>query len=165
MSEYCGWPTNDDTACEHPSTEENGRCWQHADDARRGGRPTKFDDERARAAVDAARKAKSLRGCARAAMVTPPTIGNWLNDNPTFENADGELVEFFSAFMRARAQGESLLVEGGLLRDEIDSAHARFLLSTSFDYTEEMRIQVEEVGDGDAGGDVEELLAQAEDLF
>jgi len=163
--EQCGWPTAEDHGCKHPPTEGE-RCWLHAEDAKKAGRPTKFDDERARWAVEAARSAKSIRGCARAALVDHATLGNWLRSNPTYTDENGEEREFFTAFMRARAQGETVLVRGGLTRDEVDSSHARFLLSTSFDYTEEKRIQIDDVSsDPDDATDMEELLTQAEDLF
>lgn len=141
MTDNCGWPTANDTACKHPPTEDNGRCWLHADDADDIGRPTKFTDERAQAAIEAARQSKSETGCARAAEVTWPTLNRWLEDNPTFETASGERVEFRSAFGRARRDGETVLVQGGLRNDDIDTSMAKFLLATSFDYVKTEEVQ------------------------
>lgn len=155
--DICGAPTADDTACQHPTTDEGdpGRCWvpghndEPSDQLDGGGRPTKFTDERARAAVDAARKSLSKAGCARAAGVAPNTLENWL-DKPglMYESAGGDREEFLQAFRHARNDGELTLVQGGLLRDEIDSQHARFLLSTSFDY---VKTEAREVSGPDGG--------------
>lgn len=150
----CGWPTAEGTACEHPATEDSGRCWQHDENAKTGGRPSKFDDERAREAVQAARECKSLRGCGRAAGVMKNTIKNWLRQNPEFQTEDGEWKNFLPAFLRARAEAESLLTRGGLTRpDDLDGAHARFLLKTSFGYQDVDRIEFSETDD-DASDEV-----------
>lgn len=162
--DYCGWPTADDTACKHPPTEENGRCWQHADDHEVQGRPTKFNDDRAREALQAARECKSIAGCGRACGVVPNTIKNWLQKNPTFTDESGERRNFLQAFLRARAKGESLLTRGSLTRpDEIDGSHARFLLKTSFGYQEVDRIEFDDVSEDDE--EVKELQQMADDLF
>lgn len=144
--DYCGWPTADGTACEHPVTEDNGRCWQHCEDAKTGGRPTKFNDERARAAVNAAQEAKSVAGCGRAAGVDRKTIINWAQKNPEYakrsecpkcawETTESDIPEacprcddqvplqpaewheFFPAFMQARAKAETLLTRGPLVKN------------------------------------------------
>lgn len=139
-SDYCGWPTSDGSACEHPaSDDETGRCWQHTDNARTGGRPSKFDDERARQAVRAAREAKSKAGCARAALVDKHTLHRWLEKNPTFETQSGDREQFRNAFSRARSEGERVLLQGGLRNDDIDSGMARFILSTSYGYVKTER--------------------------
>jgi len=162
--ERCGWQLDDGTGCDHPPTEDNGRCWQHVDDARTGGRPTKFDDDRARDAVTAARKCKSLRGCGRAAGVHVDTIKNWLAKNPEYETDAGEIREFFDAFMRARAEAESLLTRGPLTRpDEVDGQHARFLLKTSFAYQDVDRIEVDDVSDDEESR--EDAVAELEAMF
>lgn len=133
----CGAETTADQPCRNPAGD-NGRCWipSHNDRAAEnpGGRPTKFTDERAQRAVEAARKGLSKSGCARAAGVEPQTILNWEDDILTFETADGDQAEFFDAFRRARSEGESRLVDGGLYDDETDSSMAKFLLASSFDY-------------------------------
>lgn len=137
MSEQdnCGWPTADGTACEHPATEDNGRCWQHTDNARTGGRPSKYTDDRAQDALEAARMSKSKSGCARAAGVELPTLNRWLDKNPDLD--DGR--EFRLAFAQARRDGETVLVHGGLRNDDIDTSMAKFLLATSFGYVKTER--------------------------
>lgn len=157
--EICGAPTADDTACQHPTTDDGdpGRCWipghndTPSDQLNAGGRPSKFNDERARAAIEAARQSKSKAGCARAAEVDHTTLAYWLDDNPTFETASGEVVDFSTAFARARRDGETVLVQGGLRNDEVDTSMAKFLLSTSFGYVKTERTEVT----GGEGGPVE----------
>jgi hypothetical protein len=167
--EYCGWPTADDTACEHPPTEDDGRCWQHTDEEdpyAPGGRPTKFTDERAREAIEAAREAKSIAGCGRACGVVRNTIMNWLQQNPEFTDESGETRDFLPTFLRARAKAETLLTRGSLTRpDEIDGSHARFLLKTSFGYQEVDRIEFDDVSDEQEEDDLNELADMADDLF
>lgn len=163
MTEYCGWPTADGSACEHPATEENGRCWQHGEDARKGGRPTKFNDERAREVIAAAKEAKSIRGCGRAAGVVKNTVLNWLQENPEYQTQSGEYREFLPAFMRARAEAETLLTRGPLTRpDEVDGQHARFLLKTSFGYQDSLELLIDEYEDGK---DTEDTVAELESIF
>jgi len=158
----CGWPTAEGHGCKHPATEENGRCWQHCEDARKGGRPTKFTDERARQAIEAAREFKSLTGCGRAAGVHRDTIKNWLLENPEYETNAGEYEEFFAGFMQARAEAESVLARGPLTRpDEVDGQHARFLLKTSFNYQEIDRLEIEDTTEQDR----EDTVAELESLF
>lgn len=100
------------------------------------GRPTKFNDDRARQACDAARKGKSKSGCARAAEVDLATLLLWLQKNPMFTDNSGVKVEFSTAFTRARTVGENRLIDGGLDDPNVDSSFAKFLLKTSFDYQE-----------------------------
>jgi len=165
MSDYCGWPTDDGSACEHPATEDNGRCWQHCEDAKKGGRPSKFNDERARQAIEAAKEGKSLSGCARAAGVTRHTLNNWASKDPEYETEGGERKQFLPAFMRARAEAESLLTRAPLTRpDEIDSQHARFLLKTSFGYQETERIEIDDAA-AEGESDMKELQEMADELF
>jgi hypothetical protein len=166
MTDYCGWPTADGSACEHPATDDKtGRCWQHTEDAKKGGRPSKFNDERAREVLEAARECKSIRGCGRAAGVVENTILNWLRENPEFESETGETREFLRAFMRARAEAETLLTRGPLSRpDEIDGQHARFLLKTSFGYQDSLELLLDDHEDGQSTEEtVEELQAIFED--
>lgn len=158
----CGWPTDAGHACTHPPTEDNGRCWLHADDDREIGRPSKFDGERARAAIQAARQSKSKAGCARAAEIDKSTLEYWIQENPTFETDAGDTVEFSNAFARARRDGETVLIQGGLRNNDVDTSMAKFLLATSFDYvktertelgtaegTEQIVIHTEAADDGD----------------
>jgi hypothetical protein len=139
--DICGYETAAGTPCQHPTTDDGDadRCWiddhneadTESDDP---GRPTKFTDERARAAVAAARKSKSVRGCERAAGVAKGTIKSWLDAGYTYTDETGEEQEFFPAFTSARADGETVLVHGGLRDENVDTSMAKFLLATSFDY-------------------------------
>jgi hypothetical protein len=112
------------------------------------GRPSKFDDERARQAVEAAREFKSLRGCARAAGVHHETIVNWAEKNPDFVDEDGETKEFFAALMRARSEAETYLTRGPITNpDDIDGQHARFLLANSYGYENSPRLTLKPTDD------------------
>lgn len=144
--DICGAPTADDTACQHPPSDKGGdpgRCWVPAhnsdpdDQLDGGGAPSKFDDEAAEAAFEAARQSKSKAGCARAAGVDPATLQRWVERNPTL--TDGR--EFRKTFARARRDGETVLVQGGLRNDEVDTSMAKFLLATSFDYVKKQEIE------------------------
>ncbi|WP_330633703.1 hypothetical protein [Halocatena halophila] len=127
MSEdNCTATKNDGEPCTYSAKYPDGKCGVHTDciDPDPGGRPSKYNDERARAAIEAAREGKSRSGCARAAGVDEGTIRNWLSDRE----------DFFRAYTRARAKGESRLIRGGLHDPDVDSSFAKFLLASSFDY-------------------------------
>lgn len=108
------------------------------------GRPRKFDDDRARDALDAAREGKSIRGCARAAGVRHSTMREWVDDEGvdglSFTDADGTDRDFAVAFRRARSAGESELIDGGL-NDDYNPSMAKFLLSSSFGYSDKQEIE------------------------
>lgn len=136
--DICGAECADGTPCEHPA----GSCPvpSHSDpDAENPhGRPSAYTDDRAAAAVKAARQGKSKSGAARAASVDRATLDRWLDAHPDFR----------AEFTRARAQGETRLFEAAIgADDELDAQGARFLLSTSFDYHE--RTEVEHSGEVD----------------
>jgi len=160
--EQCGHPTGDGGECSNPTTDDGDtdRCWipTHNDpDAENpGGRPSKFNDQRARDAIEAARQSKSEAGCARAAGVSHTTLANWKDKNPEFTDESGEKQDFLSAFRRARRDGETILVQGGLRNDNVDTSMAKFLLSTSFDYvkTEKKEVNMDADIDADVAGDV-----------
>jgi len=135
--ETCGAETVAGTPCQHPTTEEGDpdRCWidAHNDAATGndpGGREFAIEESDHEDILDAAREGFSKVGCARAAGVSETALSNYLDAHP----------EFKRAFTRARHQGERTLVRGPLIENddpdapEIDGQHARFLLSTSFDY-------------------------------
>lgn len=145
-TQYCGWPTKGDgSACEHPATGEDGRCWipthgdPDADPA--AGRPSKFNADRATEAIEAARTSLSKSGCARAAGVDPHTLNRWLDKNPTLQTPEGDEVEFRQAFTRARWEGEQRLIERGLSGDA-NPQMAKFLLATSYHYVKTERREV-----------------------
>lgn len=149
--EICGY---EDTASGNPCKNSADSCpWHNTDNPPDTGRPDKFTDDRAADAIEAARNGFSKAGCARAAGVTPQTINNWLDRNPDYK--DGK---FFEAFMRARHKGERQLVTGPLYDDAdeqhkrtVNGQHARFLLSTSFDYIKTERTELT----GEDGGAIE----------
>ena len=150
--ELCQTPKGNGEPCENPVKYADGKCGVHSEIPDGGpGRPTKFTDERARAALDAAREGKSKAGCERAAGVGDGTIDRWLESDRTFETEQGLHDRFARAFRRARAKGETRLVGGGLNGEEIDSSMAKFLLSTSYDYVKTERREVT----GGGGGPVE----------
>jgi hypothetical protein len=99
----------------------------------------------------------SKAGCARLAGVDKASFQRYLDAHPDFRNA----------FTRARAQGEQRLIEGPLINDDdpttpdIDGQHARFLLSTSFDYikTEKQDVTMDAEIDHDVDKDTKERLA------
>jgi len=98
------------------------------------GRPSKFGDEKACTAIEAAKEGKSKAGCARAVGVDKSTLHYWLEQSYTFRDSTGQERRFSNAYMRARAEGESKLIQGGLKDDGIDTSMAKFLLATSFSY-------------------------------
>lgn len=145
MSDECGEFKNDGELCTYPSKYPDGRCGIHTEhtDIDPGGRPTKFNDERAQDAIHAALEGKSEAGCARAAGVQPSTIANWKDSDPSFEDGNGTQKGFLEAFTRARAKGESELIHGGMRDPDVDSSFAKFLLASSFDYVKEEKREVD----------------------
>jgi hypothetical protein len=136
--DVCEAPTDggDGPPCQHPTTEEgdSDRCWIDAhNDAETGvdpgGREFAIDADDHDAILDAAKKGASKAGCARAAGVERPSLNRYLEAHEDFR----------SEFTQARAQGEQRLLTGPLYEErdsprQMDGQHARFLLSTSFDY-------------------------------
>ena len=155
--DICGAETaSTDEPCQHPA----GSCpvTSHSEDVEENpqGRPSKFSDERAQAAIEAAREGLSKAGCERAAGIGDGTLNNWLEANPTFTTEEGETRQFFRAFRRARRAGESELVRGGLYDDDVDSSMAKFLLASSFDYKKTEQREVT----GEDGGPVEVTFSE-----
>lgn len=151
--DICGAETSStDEPCQHPV----GSCPvpSHSSDdvdVNPQGRPSKFTDDRAQDAIEAAEEGLSKAGCERAAGVGDGTLNNWLEANPTFEDEDGEERQFLRAFRRARRAGESELVHRGLYDDDTDSSMVKFLLASSFDYKKTEQREVT----GEDGGPVE----------
>ena len=83
----------------------------------------------------AAREGKSERGCARAVGVSWAQLDRYLDAHPDFR----------SNFTRARGEGESRLITGGLHDGNVSDSMAKFLLSTSFGYvkTEKQEVEVD----------------------
>jgi|GEM_PF-1808854 len=161
--DICGADTTGEEPCQNPAGE-NGRCWipSHNDAGAENpaGRPSKFNDQRALDAIEAAREGLSKAGCGRAAGVADGTIQNWLDANPTFTDEEGEEREFFRAFMRARRVGETNLVQGGLYDEDTDSSMAKFLLASSFDYKKTEQREVTGEGGGPVQVDVNETIVE-----
>lgn len=135
--ETCGHPTVDDSECQN-AAGENGRCWipshnPDSDDENPQGRDFTLDENDHDDILEAAEKGKSKAGCARAAGVSHSQLQRYLDAHDDFR----------SAFERARAAGESKLIEGGLYREEVNSSFAKFLLASSFDYQKSEKREVD----------------------
>jgi len=143
----CDHPTAEDTPCQHPAGE-NGRCWIPAHNPDGGGaeshgRDFVIDKDDHDDILDAARQGMSKSGCARAAGTGPDQLARYLDGHPDFRES----------FKRARFEGEKRLISGPLQShedspEEWDSQHARFLLSTSFDYVKTEKRELEHSGKG-----------------
>jgi len=155
MPDECGYPTEggDGPPCQNPAGE-NGRCWipSHTDpDAENPqGRDFKIDEADHDDILDAARMGASKAGCARAAGVKKPSLLRYLDAHDSFR----------TAFMRARSDGEQRLLSGPLFNEddaprEMDGQHARFLLSTSFDYQKTEKQEIEDVTEDGCGSGTE----------
>jgi len=138
MSDECGASTAGGSPCELPGSYPDGRCYHHTDaaDADSGGRPTKFTDERARQAIDAAELGKSIAGCGRDAGVGESTMSDWKeNEDLRFEGPDGNEYNFSAAFRRARGDGETYYITEGRDPDgDVDPSFAKFMLASSYKY-------------------------------
>ena len=155
-ADVCGHPTagGDGPPCQHPTTDDGDpdRCWEDAhNDAETesgdSGRDFAIDEADHGDILDAARMGASKAGCARAAGVDKASLLRYLDAHD----------EFRTAFTQARAKGEQRLLKGPLWNEEdapreMDGQHARFLLSTSFDYKKTEKQEVEDVTEGGFGG-------------
>jgi len=146
--EQCGHPTTDGGECSNPTTPEGDpeHCWipTHNDpDAENPhGRDFVIGTDDHDDILDAARLGVSRSGCARAAGTGPDQLNRYLEAHPDFREA----------FARARAVGEQRLIRAPLESHpgdevEVDGQHARFLLSTSFDYIKTEKRELENTGD------------------
>lgn len=154
--DVCGAPTQggDGPPCQHPTTDDGDadRCWidAHNDastDAAPGGRPFAIEASDHDAILQAASEGFSKAGCARAAGVDEKSLARYLDAHD----------EFRRSFMRARHEGEKELLRAPLkdspdpAAPDYDSQHARFLLSTSFDYVKTEKKELEDVTEGSDG--------------
>ncbi len=134
----CGAETVDGQPCQNPAGED-GFCWipshgtEDDDVENPQGRDFALGEEDHEDVLEAAETGMSLRGCARAAGVSHSQLRRYLDARPDFR----------SSFERARARGESELIEGGLRDEEVDTSMAKFLLASSFDYKKTERREVE----------------------
>jgi len=133
----CGHETADGTPCQNPATD-GGSCWipAHGGNVEDHGRDFAISESDHDDLLTAARDGFSKAGCARAVGVTIQSLERYLDAHDVFRKA----------FTRARHEGERTLVRGPLVDDEstpdIDGQHARFLLSTSFDYIKTERTEL-----------------------
>lgn len=98
-----------------------------------GGRPTKFDDERADKIVDAIREGNTMETAARTSGVAPSTVYLWQSERP----------EFLEAIQRARAVSEKKLVAQVVKAAEQTWKPAAWLLERRNPRAWGLRIQVE----------------------
>jgi hypothetical protein len=143
--EVCGAECVDGSECQHPA----GSCPvpSHSDpDAENPhGRDFAISEDDHGDILDAARHGMSKAGCARAAGVDEKSLKRYLDAHEDFRRT----------FARARHKGERRLVEGPLQENpdpnapEMDGQHARFLLSTSFEYVKTEKKELEHSGDED----------------
>lgn len=135
--DVCGAECADGTPCQHPA----GSCPvpSHSDpDAENPhGREFSIDEDDHDDILDAARDGLSKAGCARAAGVDKASLLRYLDAHPDFR----------TAFRRARSEGEQTLVREPLYDDDMDGQHARFLLSSSFEYVRTEKQELENTGD------------------
>ena len=141
----CGWPTTTDGECQNPAGED-GTCWipSHGDaDAENPhGREFTIAESDHETLLESARAGMSKAGCARSVGVDEKSLQRYVDAHPDFRRA----------FTQARAEGERKLIEGPLYETpdgepDMDGQHARFLLSSSFDYVKTERQELENTGD------------------
>ena len=146
--ELCGAETTDGTPCQNKAES----CpWHNTDDPPENGRPFALSEDDHDDILEAARMGASKAGCARAAGVDKASLLRYLNAHDNFR----------TAFTQARGKGEQRLLSGPLMQDKnadqyMDGQHARFLLSTSFDYkkTEKRELTGEDGGAIEVSSDV-----------
>jgi len=150
-TDICGVPTEggDGPPCQNRAGE-NGRCWipthNNPDAENPQGRDFKITPDDHAEILEAARIGASKAGCARAVGVDKASLLRYLEAHD----------EFRTEFARARSRGEQRLLTGPLEKGpeghtELDGSHARFILSTSFDYEKTEKRELEDVTDGDSG--------------
>lgn len=152
--DICGAECVDGSPCQNPA----GSCPvpSHSDpDAENPhGRDFSITESDHDAILEAARQGMSKSGCARAAGTGPDQLERYLDAHPDFRDA----------FTRARHKGERRLVTGPLQESvhpdepEMNGQHARFLLSTSFDYVKTEKREHEHSGAD--GGPLEVTVAR-----
>ena len=146
--DICGAETNDGGMCQHPASRPDGRCHLHteAEEPAQVGRKFAIDESDHDDILEAARMGASKAGCARAAGVDKASLLRYLEAHD----------EFRTDYARARSRGEQRLLTRPLEKGpdghtEMDGQHARFILSTSFDYTKTEKRELEDVTEGEGG--------------
>ena len=159
----CGVEQGNGELCDNPAKYADGKCGIHSDiNGDTQGQPTKFNDDRAQDAIEAARDGKSKRGCERAAGVAEGTIGNWLEQGHTFTDEDGRIASFFHSFAQARAAGESQCIKNAR-REDGDASFEKFMLASSYDYkkTERVEADVDQTTTHELAGDDRDAALKA----
>jgi len=143
----CGY---EDTTTGHPCQHPAGSCpvpsHNDPDAENPQGRDFAIDESDHEDILQAAREGFSKAGCARAAGVDKASLLRYLDAH----------LDFRTDFMRARHKGERELLRAPLRTDpqnpvDIDGQHARFLLSTSFEYVKTEKRELEHSGTGEDG--------------
>jgi len=148
-NDICGAECVDGSQCQNP--HDSCPVPSHSDPTAENphGRDFAIDKSDHDDILQAAREGFSKAGCARAAGVDEKSLHRYLE-------AD-EHEDFRRSFTRARHEGERVLVKGALYDEPeerkknertVNAQHARFILSTSFDYikTEKKEITGEDGG-------------------
>jgi len=148
--------TVDELADVHMLGEASAKAILDDDDGSSKGRDFTIDESDHEDILEAARLGKSERGCARAAGVS-----SWAQLDRYLDAHD----DFRSSFERARARGESELIDGGLRDDDVDTSMAKFLLASSFDYKKtekrEVEADVDQTTTHELGEDEKEIALEA----
>ena len=117
------------------------------------GRPTKFNNERARAAIEAAREIGAVRSAARAAGVSHPTMLEWVADeDKTYIDEDGTEREFVEAFRRSQYERELELRTAD--HGEIEASMAKFWLDRALGHRKKENLELS----GSGGGAMEVII-------
>lgn len=145
--EQCGYPTANDTPCQHPTTDDGDpdRCWidSHNEgdvEAGQPGRPSKLE-EFEEDILTGARQGMTLEGCARLAGIDESTLHRWID----------KYEEFRKSLKRARAQGELEHLQ------TVNDRGSQFILERSFGYvkTEKREVDASHELTGEGGGAIQ----------
>ena len=161
--DLCGAETADGGECQNPASEGDS-CWIDAHGGSASvGRPTSFTDELAREAVDAVSDAYSTAAVEEQIGVGRGTIdngdasdGDWLSQDLTYVDKDGNERDFSEAFRRARGDTHAELIRAGIYSDDADSSFIKFILSTSYGHKKTEKREHEHAGEG--GGPLEVVI-------
>jgi len=142
MSDTCGYPTADDTPCQHPTTDDGNpnRCWEdsHNDaptNSGQSGRPKALDDEQTRQRVlVAVGQGLKVEHQAGLAGVSPDTLRRYLCcvETPRNPTLDSDPCEFCENYAQAHANGA---------REVLQDCSPEFIASASYGYIKEEKRQ------------------------
>lgn len=150
--DICGAETSStDGVCQHPAGSCPVPSHSDADAEDPQGRKFALDEGDHEDILDAARRGKSKRDCARAGGVSKDSLQRYIDAHD----------EFRDSFRRARAKGSDRLIEGGLCDEDVDSSMAKFLLASSYDYVKKEQRELEHSGDVDHTVELDEETAAA----